>query len=204
MRLWMAALIAAGLVSGCTVKYERPRDAAQIAEAVYVADAPPELRLFTMKSNSTGAGAHTSLMVNGSQRVIFDPAGSFRSDHIIREGDVVYGVTDRVLDVYTRFHARETFRVQVQSLPVSAELAERVLQAVLVAGQQPDARCAASVSEILSDIPELGIKPTWFPNKLSEQFGLIPGVTEEELYEYDSDDNSGVLAAYDPERVVAK
>jgi hypothetical protein len=29
-------------------------------------------------------------------------------------------------------------------------------------------------------------------------------VTEETLYEYDSDDNSGVLAAWDPERARAQ
>ncbi len=204
MRGILIAVLCTAALAGCATKPEIPRSAETIRQAAYVHGGQPELRLFTMKSNSTGAGAHSALMVNGSQRVIFDPAGSFRNEAIIRKGDVVYGVTPQLLDVYTRYHARETYHVQVQSLAVSAELAEAILRDAMAMGQQQDARCAASVSEILSRYPQLGISGTWYPNKLAEDFAEIPGVTSRELYEYDSDDNSAVLAAFDPARVAAQ
>ncbi|MCM2561556.1 hypothetical protein M8756_05395 [Lutimaribacter sp. EGI FJ00015] len=204
MRGILVALFCAVTLAGCTVKPEIPRSPETIQQAQYRHDGPPALTLFTMKSNTTGAGAHTALMVNGSQRVIFDPAGSFRNEAIIRSGDVVYGVTPQLLDVYTRFHARETYHVQVQWLEVSAELAEAILRDVRAAGRQPDARCAASVSEILSRYEQLGIQSTWYPNKLARDFGEIGGVTTRELYEYDSDDNRSVLETFDPDRAAAQ
>ena len=33
-----------------------------------------------MVNRETGTGAHTSLMINASQRVIYDPAGTFQTD----------------------------------------------------------------------------------------------------------------------------
>lgn len=204
MRGILLAVLLAFSVAGCTVKPEISRSDDAIAQAVYRHGGQPSLTLFTMKNNRTGSGAHTSLMVNASQRVIFDPAGSFRNEAIIRRGDVVYGVTDGLLDVYTRYHARETYHVQVQQLDISPELAEAVLRATLSKGRQSDARCAASTSEILAAFPQLGISPTWYPNKLAEQFGRLPGVTSRELYEYDSDDNRAVLATFDPARAAAQ
>ena len=204
MRGLLLAVVCMISLAGCAIKPEIERSDATIAQAAYRHGGQPELTLFTMKSNSTGAGAHSALMVNGSQRVIFDPAGSFRNEAIIRRGDVVFGVTDQLLDVYTRYHARESYFVQVQRLPVSAELAEAVLRTALSKGRQPNARCALSVSEILSDATPFRISETWYPNKLAEDFGKLPGVTSRELYEYDSDDNSAVLEAYNPARVAAQ
>lgn len=204
MRIVLLAFCGALALAGCAIKPEIERPDEVISQAAYRHDGPPEIKLFTMKSNSTGAGAHSALMVNGSQRVIFDPAGSFRNEAIIRRGDVVFGVTPRLLDVYTRFHARESYHVQVQTLRVSPELAEAILRASLDMGRQSDARCAASVSEVLGRFPQMGISQTWFPNKLSEQFATVPGVASQELYEYDSDDNSAVLAAFDPARTATQ
>lgn len=203
LRLVLAVFVALSL-AGCAVKPEIPRSDETIAQSAYRHDGPPELVLFTMKSNRTGQGAHTALLVNGSQRVIFDPAGSFRNEAIMRRGDVIYGVTPGMLDVYTRYHARETFHVQVQSLPVSSELAEAVLHEALGKGRQADARCAASTSEILAGFPQLGISTTWYPNNLADQFAQLPGVTSRELHEYDSDDNRAVLAAFDHDRVATQ
>lgn len=204
MRGILLAVFCAVALSGCAVKPEIERSDDAVAQAAYRHAGPPELRLYTMKNNSTGSGAHSALMVNGSQRVIFDPAGSFRNEAIIRRGDVIFGVTPVMLDTYTRFHARNAFHVQVQTLPVSAELAEAVLRASMTMGRQQDARCAASISSMLGQFPEFGISQTWFPNTLAEQFAQLPGVTSQSLREYGSDENSAVLAAYDPARVAAQ
>ena len=118
MRKLVLAFCAAFALSGCAAeRVWAPDDA--VARAAYRHDGPPRLTLFTMINNRTGAGAHTSLMINGSQRVIFDPAGSFKHETLPERHDVVYGITPPVADVYTRYHARKTYHVKVQELDVS-------------------------------------------------------------------------------------
>lgn len=204
MKNLLLAFCAATLVSGCVVKNDPPVSDAVLAQSVYRHEGPTKLTLFTMVNNRTGRGAHASLMINGSQRVIFDPAGSFRWESIITRGDVVYGVTPKLADVYTRFHARETFHVIVQELQVSPDVAEKALQMALARGEVPDAYCARSTSEILASLPGFqSVSPTWYPLDLSEQFAQLPGVTSSTLYEYDDADRFKALEAYDAERVRA-
>ena len=178
---------------------------AELREQIYRHDGPPALTLFTMVNNSNGSGAHTSLMVNGSQRVIFDPAGSFRHPRIATKNDVVFGVTPVMEDTYTRFHARETFHVIVQHVEVPPQVAEDVLRRVLATGPVPRAQCALSTSELLRDVPGLNgaIRSTWFPNQLADQFGQLPGATTQRLYEYDEPDRFKALESFDPDRVKA-
>ncbi|WP_323784813.1 hypothetical protein [Thalassovita sp.] len=201
MRGFILALCAVTVTAGCVVKKDPPVSDEVLAKSVYRHDGPPALTLYTMVNNSNGAGAHSSLMINGSQRVIFDPAGSFRKHGIVTRNDVVYNVTPQLKDVYTRFHARKTYHVVVQRMEVSPETAEKALQLALSYGEVPDAMCSQSTSTILSQLPELNIKPTYYPNKLSEQFGQVPTVSTQQLYEYDDEDRFKALEAYDPERV---
>lgn len=197
MRKW--ALVACALVflGGCAAESHWAPDE-EVARAAYRHDGPPRLTLYTMVNNDTGAGAHTSLMVNGSQRVVFDPAGSFRPDGLPIRNDVVYGMTPAVTDVYTRYHARNTYHVQIQTLDVSPELAERAMQAVTANGPVASAQCALSTSGILAGLFPDKVGRTWLPRRLAAEFGEIDGVTEEKLYEYDDDDNSKVLKEWDP------
>jgi hypothetical protein len=206
MRFWIAALVAITLVSGCAVKTDPPVSDEAVTRAAYRHNGPPKLTLFTMISNDTGSGAHSSLMINGSQRVIFDPAGTFRkAGKIVARGDVVYGVTPQVADVYTRFHARETYHVQVQEVPVSADTAEKALQIATAYGEVPDAQCSVSTSRILAQLDGVGgsFKQTWYPRNLAEQFGRLPGATSRKLYEYDDADKTRALRAYNPGAVAA-
>lgn len=200
MRKWFLVLAAVGLTAGCAVKHDPPVTDAQIANATYRHPAPPELTLYTMINNQNGSGAHTSLMINASQRVIFDPAGSFRDKAIIARNDVVYGATPYVEDVYTRFHARKTYHVVIQRLQVSPEVAEQALQLALGMGEVGDGQCAASTSQILSQLPGMNVKPTMFPNKLMEQFGQAPLLSTQSLYEYDDEDRFKALRDYDPQK----
>ncbi len=85
-----------GLIAACAVNEDSATDE-EIRQVAYTHDGPPRLTLYTMVSNDTGAGAHTSLLINGSQRVAWDPAGSFRAESIVTRGDVVYGMTPRWL-----------------------------------------------------------------------------------------------------------
>ena len=200
MRALVFAVCAAMMVSGCAAERVWAPDE-EVSRAAYRHDGPSRLTLYTMLNNSTGAGAHSALMVNGSQRVIFDPAGSFNKSKALPErNDVLFGITPQVEDVYTRYHARETFRVKVQKLDVSPEVARMTEQAVMVYGPVPQAMCANSTSDVLASVFPGQVSQTWSPRKLSEQFAQLPGTTERVLREYDSDDNSKVLDDWDPER----
>ena len=168
-----------------------------VAKATYRHSGPKRLTLFTMINNSSGAGAHTALMINGSQRVIWDPAGSFAHEKVPERNDVVIGVSPSVLAFYKSYHARKTFRLRIQELDVSAKIAERTLDAALANGPVPDALCANSTSMILSQIFPDKIHPTLSPLNLSQQFAGL-GANSREVYEYDSDDNRGVLTDWVP------
>ncbi len=197
-------LLALGLllaVAGCTNDAPKVPDSGpdRIARAVYRHDGPPELTLLTMIGNETESGAHSAMVVNGSQRVLWDPAGSFRNERIVERGDVVFGATPQLVDTFTRFHARKTHHVVVQTLPVSAEVAEAVLQRMLVAGNQLAANCTRSTARILSDVPQFSqIRETYFPVKLMQQWSEIPGVTTRRFYETDDPDRFKALAALVP------
>ncbi|MEZ5675231.1 hypothetical protein SAMN06265173_10978 [Thalassovita litoralis] len=203
MRKWLLVLAAVSLTAGCAVKQDPPVTDEQIINATYRHDAPPELTLYTMINNQNGSGAHTSLMINASQRVIFDPAGSFRDKAIVARNDVVYGVTPYVEDVYTRFHARKTYHVVIQRLQVTPEVAEQALRLAQGMGEIGDGQCASSTSRLLSQLPGLNIQQTMLPKKLMAQFGDAPLMSSRSLYEYDDEDRFKALREYDPEKAKA-
>lgn len=203
MRGVISALCACVMLAGCVGEsIWAPDDV--VAKSIYRHDGPPKLTLYTMINNRTGKGAHTSLMINGSQRVIFDPAGSFKHETIPERNDVIFGATPVVADVYTRYHARQTFHVKVQELIVTPQQAEKALNIVMNYGAVAKAQCAHGTSRVLAQVLPGQVTPTWYPKALAEEFGAIPGVKQQELFEYDSDDNSKVLEAWDPARYKAQ
>ncbi len=198
--LALLALVAS--VSACSVRNPVSGNSpdAAVEAARYVHDGPKQLTLYTMISNSNGAGAHTSLMINGSQRVAFDPAGAFRKEGaIVAKNDVVYGMTPYMADQYTRFHARETYHVVVQSIDVSPQVAELALRKAETLGPVTEALCAKSTSALLQTLPGFEDAPqSYYPRKLMDYFA-DKGATYDRLFEYDDDDKSKVLAAFVPE-----
>ena len=92
------------------------------------------LNLMTMVINGSWVGAHTSLMINASQRVIFDPAGTVRHARLPQKADVLFGVTPAIEDFYIRAHARKTHHVVIQKLDVPPEVVEMALQKALSHG----------------------------------------------------------------------
>ena len=179
-------------LAACAVKPAGPDDAA-IARAAYVSNTPPSLTLFTVLNNHTNAGAHSGLMINASQRVLFDPAGTWYHPNLPERGDVHYGINDKMVAFYIDYHARESYRVIQQTVAVSPEQAETALRLAQNYGAVAKAHCALSISTILRDVPGLGITPTWGPKKLMAQFARIPGATERTITDSDADNNHGVL-----------
>lgn len=174
-------------VAGCTAQQQSNVDAGSIAAVSYRAAGPATLTLFTMVNNRSGSGAHTSLMINASERVIFDPAGSFRADIVPRRDDVLYGITDAVKLAYRGAHARITHHVLVQEIEVTPEQAEIAYRLALSNGPVAIMFCASSTSRLLQQVPGFeGIRSTMFPVRLAEQFETFPGVTSNRHYENDS------------------
>jgi hypothetical protein len=198
--LALIALTACG--AGGTSSAPNASDSAILA-ARQVGDDPPSVTLFTVVNNQTGSGAHSGLLIDGSERVLFDPAGSFNHPRLPERGDMHHGMSDPMVAFYIDYHARETYRVIEQKLPVSPQVAEMVIARAKARGAVPKAHCANSISAILRDVPgfeSLGV--TFFPNRLADQFGALPGVTSRVITDDDADDNHGVLLI-DPIEVAA-
>ena len=103
-------------------------------------------------------------MINASQRVIFDPAGSFKADVVPEYNDVLYGITPAVFEAYRGSHARETFHVVTQEVTLTAAQAERAFQLATSNGRVPGAYCANATSGIMAQIPGFeAIDRTFFP-----------------------------------------
>ncbi|NSX53820.1 hypothetical protein [Parasulfitobacter algicola] len=171
-----------------------------VARAMYRHDGAPALTLYTMVNNRSGSGAHSALMVNGSQRVIFDPAGSFGHETIPERNDVIIGATPRIEGYFVGYHARETFHVISQRIEVSPQVAEMALQRVMTYGAVPKAGCSRAVTDILNDLPGLqSINQTFFPKNAMQQFARLPGVTTQKHYEDDADDKTVAREAYVPD-----
>lgn len=189
----IAFCIAALGLSGCGAESVYAPDEA-VAAARYVAEGPKTITLYTVINNRSEAGAHSGLLINASERVLFDPAGTWRHPQIPERNDVHFGISEKMVLFYIDYHARETFRVKEQKLVVSPEVAELVAARAKAYGAVPKAQCANSISSILRGVPGFESMPsTWFPNKLHDAFAALPGVTEREIRDEDADSNHGVL-----------
>jgi hypothetical protein len=161
-----------------------------IEQYSYVSNEAPSLTLMTMINNKTGAGGHSSLLINGSQVVMYDPAGRFRSTEVPERHDFLYGMNDRVLQAYKSFHARSTHHVVSQKIYVSPEIAEMAITASKNQGRALDATCATNTIDILHQLPGFeGVKSSYFPAKLMKNFGKLDGVITTKYYESDEGKN---------------
>ena len=162
--------------------------------ARYVAEPPTSITLYTVINNRSGAGAHSGLLINASQQVMFDPAGSFKHPRVPERNDVHYGITPRIVNFYIDYHARETFRVIEQTVVVSPGVAELIKQRAEAYGAVPQAQCSNSISAILNGVPGFeSLGSTWYPKKLSDAFGKLPGVKSRTITDDSADKNHGVL-----------
>ncbi len=165
-----------------------------VARAHFVADAPRSITLFTVVSTRSGSGAHSGLLINASEQVMFDPAGTWSHPYLPERNDVHFGVTPRLLDFYIDYHARQTFNVIEETVIVSPQVAELVMARAKAHGAVPKAQCANAISTILHDVPGFeSIPNTWFPNKLEKAFGALPGASQRLYTDDDAPDNHGVL-----------
>jgi hypothetical protein len=167
---------------------------AEVDAARFTAGPPTSITLYTVLNKQSGAGAHSAILVNASERVIFDPAGTWSHPRAPERNDVHFGMTDKAVAFYIDYHARETFDVVEQTVIVSPEVAELVLAKVKAYGAVPKAQCTTATSSILRSTPGFESLPsTMFPKQLSKPFGELPGVSTKVITDDDDDSNHGIL-----------
>lgn len=192
MNLLLRLVLAASLFGLAACTHQQPfADDATVAAVSYRDPGPNTLTLYTMVNNRTGSGGHSSLMINASERIIFDPAGSFFADVVPEQRDVLFGITPAVEQAYRGAHARSTYHVIHQTVEVTPEQAQIAYQLARGNGAVPGGFCASATSSLLRQIPGFeGVKSTMNPIKLADQFGTFPGVKTEKYYE---DDDGNLL-----------
>ncbi len=190
-RILTGLVILGGLLLLSACGSGRPVAPVQVVEHVRYHDpSPPSLTLVTSIRTATGVGAHSALIINASQRVIFDPAGSFQASingkpAAPQRGDVIYGVTPEVLQAYLTFQSGKGFHAVTMTLPVSPEVAEDALQKAENHGWVSQAFCADATSSLLASLPGLNgqVHTSLFPRKFMRGFAKLPGVTAITTYQ---------------------
>jgi hypothetical protein len=170
-------------LAGCTAEpIWAPEE--QVQRAAYVHPGPKTITLVTVINNRSQSGAHSGLMINGSQRVIFDPAGTFRHPSIPERNDVQLGIRPPILNLYIDYHARDTFHVVLQEIEVTPEVAERALQTVQNYGAVPKAMCSNAISRVLAQIPGFeSVGHSFFPAKTMNKFAELPNVKTSRVFD---------------------
>jgi hypothetical protein len=178
-------VILAGLfVSGCAQSIYAPD--AEVQKRAYSSNEPPSITLITVINNTTGSGGHSAVLVNASQRILYDPAGSWYNAIVPERNDVLFGFSPQVLQAYKSFHARKAFHVVMQTIEVTPEIAEIAYQAALVQGASPNAFCTINTTQLLNKVPGFeSIGRTFFPAKAMRDFAKLPGVKTEKYFEDD-------------------
>ena len=178
------------VLAGCaTQSVWAPDDV--VARAIYRDPSDSYLTLYTMRNVGSDNGAHTALLINASQRVMFDPAGSFRQNVVPERNDVLFGVTPRFEELYVSYHARVTYYVVGQKVSVTPEVAEQALNLALTNGAVMQSFCANATSTLLQQLPGFGhVRRSFSPNRVMEDFGKVAGVETRTYYENDEDDKS--------------
>lgn len=192
----LLGLVAVALALGACdiVTTEAPSSSAP--RTSYVAPGAPSFTLITVINNESETGAHTALLIDGAERLLWDPAGSWYNPGIQEQGDVHFGLTPAFFDYYIDYHARESFRVVTQRVEVTPEQAALMSQMVLANGPAARATCSRTTSTMLSQVPGFeAVSTNWFPMVTMAQFGRIPGVVEQVIYDDDGGSNSEILTA---------
>lgn len=186
-------LVAALVLAACGAEPKwAPQE--QVDAARFVSEEPSSITLYTVVNKRTGSGAHSSILVNASERVIFDPAGTWYHPRLPERNDVHFGMSDKAIAFYLDYHTRITYDTIEQKLYVSPEVAELILARVKANGAVAKAMCTNANSAILRGVPGFESLPqTFYPKKLADAFGRLPGVTTRVVTDDDADDNHGVL-----------
>lgn len=164
----------------------------EIQAAVYVSPLPSSITLLTMVNEDGDFGEHSGILINASQQVLYDPAGTFRHSTSPNARDVNYGMHPAMVEYYKSYHARRGYYVVAQEITVSPEIAELVFQRAIAQGETAKLRCGISVSSVLNGLPMFAnIPTTYYPGKILKNFAEVSNVTTTYVYEDDDGQNLG-------------
>jgi hypothetical protein len=188
----LALLVAATLATGCA---QRVWDGDErVARAAYSNGKPPSVTLITVVRNDLNVGTHSALVVNGSERVLFDPAGSWKHPRSPERNDLRFGIDDRVLAHFLDYHTRRSHRTIVQEVAVPASVADAVTSSLAQAGPAAPGFCALTISRALRRVEGFGaIGATPFPSMLMRDFGRLSGARTRVFVDDDPADNRYLL-----------
>ena len=112
-----------------------------------------------------------------------------KHDILIEQDDVLFSITPKVADLYTRARARQTFHVVLQCIKMTKKVAEIALELAIGNRVVTPTLCAMSTYQLLRKLPSCeALSTTYFPKELRSQFGELLGVKENAPYEYDDPD----------------
>lgn len=191
-RVFLAASLPA-MLAACGADNIWASDEA-LRNARHVSAEPPSITLFTVIGIPRGEGGHSALMINGSQRVIYDPAGSWNHPNIPERHDVLYGITDNFKNFYIDYHARATYWVAEDTVPVTREVADLAIRRAAANGSANKSFCAVETGTVLKGVPGFQGAPTGFsPLKLRNWFLTLPNVQSKRHMDGDPANNHDVL-----------
>ncbi|MDO5528643.1 MAG: hypothetical protein Q4F71_04490 [Paracoccus sp. (in: a-proteobacteria)] len=152
-----------------------------VRNARYVSNEPYSITLMTVIGIPRGEGAHSALLINGSQRVLFDPAGSWEHPAAPARRDTSYGITPNILNFYLAYHARnipgEHYWVSAETVHVSREVADAAIRAAEAHPSVSMSFCAMGTAQVLRQVPGFENVPVQFrPLTLRDYFLAYPGV----------------------------
>jgi len=179
------ALVALAFLSGCVAQLPWASDE-RLASAVYTHAGTKSVTLMTVIANDNGSAGHSALLINASQRVIYDPAGTWSNRRVPERADMLYGITPTMLQYYLDYHARKRFHVVMQTKTLSAEAAETLFRIAIENGASMAGMCANNTSHILSRTPGFaGFPVGLWPKDAVAAFAELPGVTTKRIYQDD-------------------
>ena len=100
MRRSLVLLALCAALTACGAPEPKWAPDADVAKARYVHSGPKSVTLYTVIHAQNGSGAHSGLMINGSQRIMFDPAGSWALPKLAERNDVHFGITEKMKNFY--------------------------------------------------------------------------------------------------------
>jgi hypothetical protein len=182
----LLALVAFAFLSACGADHKWATDA-EVAAVRVVAGPPATITLVTSVNGRSGAGAHSGLLINGAERVLYDPAGGWELLNGLapERADLHYGMADGAFASYVKFQAEGVFTVTTQTVIVPQAVADQAIAEAIALGSAPKADCSHSISIILRKLAGFeSVSGTFFPRGLYRDMAKVPGVMEQRIEDY--------------------
>ncbi len=186
-----ACALAASILAGCA-GIDPTTDAEFIkelrAETSYLpVNAPPSTTLVLAEHKGGSGAVHAALIVTGSERLIYDPSGSFTHPDTRRYGDVVYGASDEIVELFALHNADRNHDAVMRTIALESDEAEILLNSARTHGGAMPGFCAKSVASVLRSVPRFAsMRDTFWPSNVQQDFENVSPVEIRSVSDTDS------------------